>query len=94
MGKQQGIFKCTGKLDNVIGYRRNGVYCVRTMPEKVRQTAAARRAAQRFGIASRKGKLIGRAVLPLNIELLLFSFYLNIKSFPHSPAHIVTLPHI
>jgi hypothetical protein len=64
MAKQKGILKFTGKLDNVIGYRRNGVYCVRTMPEKVRQTAATRRAAQRFGIASRKGKLIRRAVRP------------------------------
>jgi hypothetical protein len=48
----------------VIGYRRNGVYCVRTMPEKVRQSSATRRAAQRFGMASRKGKLIRRAVRP------------------------------
>jgi len=64
MAKLKGIFKFTGKLDNVIGYRRNGVYCVRAMPEKVRQSAATKRAAQRFGVASRKGKLIRRAVRP------------------------------
>ncbi|HEY0610432.1 MAG TPA: hypothetical protein VGD35_12265 [Chitinophaga sp.] len=64
MAKQNGIFKFTGKLDNVIGYRRNGVWCVRSMPEKVRQTAATKQASQRFGIASRKGKLIRRAVRP------------------------------
>lgn len=64
MAKQKSIFKFTGKLDNVIGYRRNGVYCVRTMPDKVRQSSATRQAAQRFGMASRKGKLIRRAVRP------------------------------
>jgi hypothetical protein len=64
MAKQNGLFKFTGKLDNVIGYRRNGVYCVRSMPEKVTQSSATRRAAQRFGVASRKGKLIRRAVRP------------------------------
>ncbi|HEY1201869.1 MAG TPA: hypothetical protein VGE79_12845 [Niastella sp.] len=64
MAKQNGLFKFTGKLDNVIGYRRKGVYCVRTMPEKVTQSAATRRAAKRFGIVSRKGKLIRRAVRP------------------------------
>jgi hypothetical protein len=64
MAKQVGISKFTGRIDNVIGYRRNGVYCVRTMPETVRQTAATRRAARSFGMASRKGKLIRRALCP------------------------------
>jgi len=64
MAKQNGLFKFTGKLDNVIGYRRKGVYCVRTMPETVRQSSATRQAAKRFGMASRKGKLIRRAVRP------------------------------
>lgn len=64
MAKQKGIFKFTGKLDNVIGYRRNGVWCVRTMPDKVKQSSATRQSARRFGMASRKGKLIRRAVLP------------------------------
>ena len=64
MAKQTGIYKFTGRIDNVIGYRRNGVYCVRTMPETVRQTAATRRAARSFGVASRKGKLIRRALCP------------------------------
>ena len=64
MAKQVGILKFTGRVDNVIGYRRNGVYCVRTMPETVRQTAATRRAARSFGVASRKGKLIRRALCP------------------------------
>lgn len=62
MAKQLGVYKFTGRIDNVIGYRRKGVYCVRTMPETVRQTAATRRAARSFGMASRKGKLIRRAL--------------------------------
>ena len=61
MALQTGVFKFTGRLQNVIGYRRNGKYFFRSMPDKVRQTAATKRAARLFGIASRKGKLIRTA---------------------------------
>lgn len=54
----------TGRLGNVISYKRNGKHCLRTMPETVRQTANTRRAAQWFGAASRKGALIRRAFAP------------------------------
>ncbi|WP_298732500.1 hypothetical protein [uncultured Chitinophaga sp.] len=64
MAKLTGLFKFTGKLDNVIGYRRKGVRCVRFMPGKVRQSSATRQAARRFGMASRKGKLLRKAVRP------------------------------
>lgn len=64
MAKQTGIVTFTGKLGNLIGYRRNGQYFLRCMPDTVRQTAATRHAARYFGIASRKGKLIREAVLP------------------------------
>jgi len=64
MALQVGIHKFTGRLDNVIGYRRNGKYFFRSMPDKVRQTAATKRAARHFGIASRKGKLIRNAFRP------------------------------
>src|ERR1044072_1522311 len=64
MALQTGVLKFTGRLDNVIGYRRNGKYFLRSMPEKVRQTASTRRAARHFGMASRKGKLIRKAVRP------------------------------
>ena len=64
MALQVGIHKFTGRLDNVIGYRRNGRYFFRSMPDKVRQTAATKRAARSFGIASRKGKLIRSAFRP------------------------------
>jgi hypothetical protein len=61
MAKQKGLFKFTGKLDNVIGYWRNGTYCLRSMPDTVRQTAATREASRNFGMASRRGKLVRRA---------------------------------
>jgi hypothetical protein len=64
MALQVGVVKFTGRLDNVIGYRRNGKYFFRSMPDKVRQTAATRHAARRFGMASRKGKLIRQAFRP------------------------------
>jgi hypothetical protein len=61
MAKQTGLFKFTGKLDNVIGYRRNGIHFVRSMPAVVRQTTATRQASRNFGMASRKGKLVRKA---------------------------------
>jgi len=64
MALQVGVVKFTGRLDNVIGYRRNGKYFFRSMPDKVRQTANTRHAARRFGMASRNGKLIRRAFRP------------------------------
>ncbi|HEY0612009.1 MAG TPA: hypothetical protein VGD35_20190 [Chitinophaga sp.] len=62
MALQTGLFKFTGQLDNVIGYRRNGKYFLRSAPDKVRQTAATKRAARSFGIASAKGKLLRGAL--------------------------------
>lgn len=64
MAKQTGLIQFTGKLGNVIGYRRNGAWCMRSLPEKVRQTTATRQASRNFGIASRKGKLIRQAIVP------------------------------
>jgi hypothetical protein len=45
----------------MIGYCRKGDYFLRSKPDTVRQTVATRLAAQRFGIASRKGALIRNA---------------------------------
>ncbi|PSL22838.1 hypothetical protein [Chitinophaga ginsengisoli] len=61
MAKQTSIIPFTGKLGNLIGYERNGEYFLRSMPEIVRQTHATRRAARRFGMASRKAALIRHA---------------------------------
>ncbi|MGO4293290.1 hypothetical protein [Chitinophaga sp. RAB17] len=64
MAKQMSILPFTGKLGPLIGYRRNGNYFLRSMPQSVQQTAATRRASRRFGIASRKGALIRHAFYP------------------------------
>lgn len=61
MAQQNSILPFTGKLGNLIGYRRNGKFLLRSMPEIVRQTRGTRRAAQRFGMASKKGALIRHA---------------------------------
>lgn len=61
MAKQYSLIPFTGRLGNLIGYQRNGQYFLRSMPETVRQTTATRRAARRFGMASRKGALIRNA---------------------------------
>lgn len=64
MGKQISIIKFTGRVGNLIGYQRDGEYFFRSAPEKVRRTAATRRASKAFGVASRKAALIRRAILP------------------------------
>ncbi|MGO4293536.1 hypothetical protein [Chitinophaga sp. RAB17] len=64
MAKQMSILPFTGKLGPLIGYKRNGQYFLRSMPESVRQTTATRRASRRFGIASRKGAFIRKAFYP------------------------------
>ncbi|WP_109698573.1 hypothetical protein [Chitinophaga deserti] len=63
------IITFSGKVGNLIAYKRNGKYCVRTAPETVRQTANTRRSAKWFGAASRKGALIRSAVAP-DIDIL------------------------
>lgn len=64
MATLNSMLTFTGRLGNIIAYRRGGKYCLRTCPETVRQTKATRRAAKRFGAASRKGALIRSALLP------------------------------
>jgi hypothetical protein len=61
MARQQSIITFTGKLGQQIGYERNGKYFIRSAPQTVRQTTATRSAAKRFGIASRKSRLIRHA---------------------------------
>jgi len=65
MAKQESLFRFIGKLGDVIGYERNGEFFLRAAPKHVRRTAASRRAAKRFGIASRRGALIRSTFLQL-----------------------------
>ena len=62
MAKQTSLITFTGKLGNMIGYQRKQHYFLRSAPETVRQTENTRRAAERFGIASKKGALIRHAL--------------------------------
>ncbi|ASZ09664.1 hypothetical protein KTO58_27675 [Chitinophaga pendula] len=64
MARQTGFITFTGKLGNMVGYCRHGDYFIRTLPEKVRQTPATRKAAYRFGITSTYGRLIRQTILP------------------------------
>ena len=64
MAIQTGQIRFTGRIGDLIGYYRNGVHCLRSRPTKVHQTKATRQAAQQFGIASRKGKLIRQVFAP------------------------------
>ncbi|MBW8687045.1 hypothetical protein [Chitinophaga rhizophila] len=62
MAKQQSLIIFTGRLGNQIGYNRKGKYFLRSRSNGIQQTAASRKAALRFGRASRKGALIRNAV--------------------------------
>lgn len=46
MAKQAGIVLFTGKLENQVGYCRNGKYFTRAVPQKVQQTLATRQSAR------------------------------------------------
>ncbi|NML21400.1 hypothetical protein HHL16_10975 [Pseudoflavitalea sp. G-6-1-2] len=59
-----GKIKFTGRCGDLIGYKRNGVSCLRSMPMEVKQTNATKKAAKRFGEASHTGKLIRNALAP------------------------------
>ncbi|NML21741.1 hypothetical protein HHL16_12695 [Pseudoflavitalea sp. G-6-1-2] len=59
-----GKIKFTGRFGDLISYKRNGKYCLRSVPEHVTQTDATRKAAKRFGEASHTGKLIRHALAP------------------------------
>ncbi|WP_157963078.1 hypothetical protein [Chitinophaga deserti] len=64
MGIQTSVITFTGRVGNLIAYKRGDKHCLRSMPETVRQTANTRRAAKWFGAASRKGAFIRNAVAP------------------------------
>lgn len=76
MGEQAGVLAYVGKIFKQIGYKRNGKYFVRSAPEKVNQTAATRRAADRFGMCSRKSKLIRHAIYH-NLDICYDSSHVN-----------------
>jgi hypothetical protein len=76
MAKQNSLLRFIGTLGNLIGYERNGEFFMRSKPKIVRQTPATRRAARRFGIASRKGAMIRHAFYD-NLDIRCDSTHIN-----------------
>lgn len=62
MAKQVGPHFFTGRRGNEIGYKRNGQFFTRAMPEEVKQSDATKKASVDFGLTSKTGKLIRNAV--------------------------------
>ncbi len=76
MAKITSAVTFTGKVGGLIGYKRNGKYFLRSVPGKVRQSKATKRAAKRFGAASRKGALI-RSALATELDILCDGAHVN-----------------
>jgi hypothetical protein len=76
MAKQSSLLRFTGTLGNLVGYERKGEFFLRSKPQIVRQTPATRRAARRFGIASRKGAMIRHAFCG-NLDIRCDSSHIN-----------------
>jgi hypothetical protein len=76
MAKQNSLLRFTGTLGNHVGYQRKGEFFLRTKSKIVRQTPATRRAARRFGIASKKGAIIRHAFYD-NLDIHCDSNHIN-----------------
>jgi len=55
----------TGRIQNLVFYKLGDRYCVRTVPQKVKQTKATKARGKQFGIASRAGAGLRRQLLPV-----------------------------
>jgi hypothetical protein len=64
MGKQ-GDIKLRGTMENIIYYQWKGIHCMRTVPEKVRQTKPTKKAASDFGLAVKSAAVVRAALRPL-----------------------------
>jgi hypothetical protein len=53
-----------GRDGNLIGYKWQGIYCIRTMPAQVRQSAATKKSAHDFGLVSSRSKIIRTYLSP------------------------------
>ncbi|TWW00812.1 hypothetical protein [Chitinophaga pinensis] len=62
MAKQTSVIQFTGRLGNIVGYRRKSAHFLRGTPDTIRQSVATKRAAQRFGMASKKAAFIRHAI--------------------------------
>jgi hypothetical protein len=57
MAKQEAVF-ISGKINNLVFYRRSSPYIVRSLPDSVNQSAATKRRSINFGIAARAAKIL------------------------------------
>jgi hypothetical protein len=55
----------TGRINNLVFYKLGEKYCVRTVPQRVKQTKATKASGRQFGIAARAGKAVRQQVLPV-----------------------------
>ena len=55
----------TGRIQNLVFYKLGDRYCVRTIPQKVKQTKATKARGKQFGVASRAGAALRRQLLPV-----------------------------
>lgn len=62
MAIQTGILPFTGKLGNVIGYRRGNKHYLRSMPQTVHQSARTKLSGRAFGKACKLGAAIRHAL--------------------------------
>ena len=78
MGKQTNL-AYRGTRGNLVYYELNGQYYIRSKPKKVKQTAATKASAGKFGMAVRTGKSVRSALTPLlpNIKDRQLMFRLN-----------------
>jgi hypothetical protein len=62
---QKLTVQLTGRINNLIFYKLGDKDCVRTVPQRVKQTKATKASGKLFGIAARAGKAIRQQVLPV-----------------------------
>ncbi len=55
----------TGKIQNLVFYKRGDKYYARSVPGKVKQTKATKKRATEFGTASRMGKCLRQQLFPV-----------------------------
>ncbi len=54
----------TGRINNLVFYKLGDKYCVRTVPQRVKQTKATKARGKQFGLASRAGKALRHRLEP------------------------------
>jgi len=64
MALQSAAF-LSGKIDNVVFYKRSGTYIARAVAAEVKQSAATKQRSKNFGVAASAGKTLRQLLLPV-----------------------------